>query len=406
MSSERIDLREQEERRDVPMSSTVAVALRRSALDMQVSERRPDVYDLRARNTVGSWTLHGVTVTVRPKIPVARLAWMLEVAGRVPPLGDEISVAPTDDLLTVVQRQYVHALALALRQGVVRDYQAASEDLTTVRGTIDWLAVHTRRYGRVPPAPCRFDDFDVDHDINRVLLAAARALARWQPGEAAAALQRLAAKLEGVSEWRYRPQEVPDPPLDRRHRHLERALRLAQLVLRRASLEQEPGDVRAVGMIVEMARLYEDFVIVALRDALGADHRTLVARPPPIWLDPLHSAYALRLDGVLRSRSGQSLAVIDAKYKSGAVASEQDVYQMLAYLDGTRAQRGVLVYADVPAREIHTSGDKRILTVRIGLAGSREEILQQVGGAAARIADFTGWRLTSASGDALAQAAR
>lgn len=392
MTTERVSLREQEELRDVALPASVADALRGSPLDLHVTERRSGVYDLRARNTVGTVVARGVTVTVTPKLPVERLAWMLDVVGRVPPPGSEIDSAPAEDLLAFLQVQYAHALDEALRHGPVRDYRVTEEDRSAVRGRIDWTAVHTRRFGRIPPVPCRFDDYVVDSEPNRILLAAARALIRWRPSDAARALQRLTAQLEGVAEVRYPPTAVPELHLDRRHRHLERALRLAQLVLRRSGVEQVGGHVRAIGMVVDMARLYEDFVIVALREALGADHRTLVAKPPPLYLDPNRRLVELRLDGLLLTPSGERLAVIDAKYKSAPFADRGDVYQMVTYLVGTHVRRGVLVYADAREAEIEAGVDNKVLSVRIGLVGSTADILAEVRTAAERIAAFSGWR--------------
>lgn len=47
------------------------------------------------------------------------------------------------------------------------------------------------------------------------------------------------------------------------------ALRLAELVLRATSVEHESGGVAVNGFLLDMPRLFEDFVTVALREVLA-----------------------------------------------------------------------------------------------------------------------------------------
>lgn len=80
--------------------------------------------------------------------------------------------------------------------------------------------------------------------------------------------------LERVSLVGYDPQGLPDVSYTRLSERYRPAVELAKLVLRSAaSFELGHGRVRASSFLVDMNRVFEDFVVVALREALGATER-------------------------------------------------------------------------------------------------------------------------------------
>ncbi|WP_371103159.1 McrC family protein, partial [Streptomyces sp. PU_AKi4] len=130
--------------------------------------------------------------------------------------------------------------------------------------------------------------------------------------------------------------------LNARYHH---ALWLARAVLEDASPEHGPGGLRVEGFLFDMNKLFEDFVTVALREALrGSGY---VAR----FQDPLHldEARTIRMkpDLVLYGPGRAPCAVADAKYKAERPGGypDADLYQMLAYCTALGLGEGHLVYA-------------------------------------------------------------
>ncbi|MER5622610.1 hypothetical protein ABT061_16350 [Streptosporangium sp. NPDC002544] len=125
----------------------------------------------------------------------------------------------------------------------------------------------------------------------------------------------------------------------------QNALRLAELVLRGASVEHRPGDVTVNGFLFDMARVFEDFVTVALREALAdiGGHCALQAT------HHLDERQAIRMvpDLVWYADDGTPLAVADAKYKAEKPEGfpDADLYQMLAYCTALGLSEGHLIYA-------------------------------------------------------------
>jgi 5-methylcytosine-specific restriction enzyme subunit McrC len=139
-----------------------------------------------------------------------------------------------------------------------------------------------------------------------------------------------------------------------------------------------------------MNRVFEDFVVVALREALrvsdrefpqGASGRSLrLAHPNRITLRPDISWWHER----------ECVFVGDVKYKRLDVAGYRhaDLYQLLAYTVAADLPGGILVYAkgERPSSHyrIHNS-DKVLEVLTLSLDGDPEEVLAEVAGVARRV---------------------
>ena len=71
------------------------------------------------------------------------------------------------------------------------------------------------------------------------------------------------------------PNDVPEIRFDRLNEHYRRVVGLARLVLRHSAFQSGRGNVRASGFLMNMNHLFEEFVTVALREALGVSEQTL-----------------------------------------------------------------------------------------------------------------------------------
>ena len=109
------------------------------------------------------------------------------------------------------------------------------------------------------------------------------------------------------------------------------------------------------GFLLDMPRLFEDFVTVALREALVSAYGGRVDDQDRNHFDEAGQV-RLRPDIVWKIR-GSAVAVIDAKYKAEKPAGypNADLYQLLAYCTVLGLRSGHLVYAkgnEEPARHV------------------------------------------------------
>ncbi|MFD7553927.1 McrC family protein [Streptomyces sp. NPDC059835] len=335
-------------------------AVGRALAAARIVDASPDPYApgrwlLRAGSKVGAVSVDvpgggsgPVTVRVTPKVPIARLLFLLGYSldpksawrdGQVD-VGEHREVLPA--LAHTVERQ----IDRALRQGLLQGYRATEESALVVRGRIREADQIRRRFGAALPVEVAYDEFTTDIAENRILRAAVERLLRLPgvPREVRRRLLHQRARLADVTPM------VPGQPLpswrpSRLNTRYQPALHLARAVLDGSSPEHTPGGLRIDGFLFDMNRLFEDFVTVALREALRGSEFTGALQDP----HHLDEADAIRMkpDFVLYGPNRTPRAVADAKYKAQKRDGypDADLYQMLAYCTALGLPEGHLVYA-------------------------------------------------------------
>ena len=158
--------------------------------------------------------------------------------------------------------------------------------------------------------------------------------------------------------------------------------------MRSGAFELHHGRVKASTFLVDMNRIFEDFVVTALREALGTTERSFPqgAKGRRLFLD---QSCEVRLEPDISWWVGDSCVFLgDVKYKEvGAAGIEHsDLYQLLSYVVAADLPGGLLIYG-AGGREpvVHTvaHAGKRLEVKALDLTASPERILQQVG----RLAD-------------------
>ncbi|MCW2920117.1 MAG: McrBC 5-methylcytosine restriction system component [Actinomycetia bacterium] len=337
-----------------PLPAEVGRALAAS----RIVDAAPDPYQqgswrLRAGSKVGAVVLQvpqgePVTLRITPKVPIARLFFLLGYALNPKVHRDgAVDVAEHTEVLPAVAHVYERALERALRQGVLQGYRHTEEAALVVRGRIREADQIRRHHGRAFPVEVAYDEYGTDIAENRLLRAATERICRLPrvPGDVRRRLRHHRARLADA-EPLVSGHELPRWRPSRLNARYQPALRLAETVLRGSSVEHLPGGVAVDGFLFDMNKVFEDFVCVALREALApyGGRSTLQARG--VHLDE-DGAVRMRPDLVWYEDGGRPLAVADAKYKAEKPEGfpEADLYQMLAYCTALGLPEGHLVYA-------------------------------------------------------------
>jgi 5-methylcytosine-specific restriction enzyme subunit McrC len=130
-----------------------------------------------------------------------------------------------------------------------------------------------------------------------------------------------------------------------------------------------------------MPRLFEDFVTVALREAIEAEFGGRVISQARTYLD-VAGRVVLKPDIVWRVR-GSVAAVADAKYKSEKPAGypNADLYQLLAYCTVLGLRTGHLVYArgnEDQARHVVRQAGVEIVCHALDLSQPPKQLIEEV----------------------------
>lgn len=333
----------------VTLTAEQVVALRRECPSVSVSPSSEGVgrWDLTPDHQVGLVRLQDLTIEIRPKLPIERVLFLIAYAlDRVGWKALLAEAETADGLYEGVIAIFNRLVAQAIRPGLLHGYRAREEDSLSVRGRILFAEQVARRQSRPLPVAVRYDDYTPDVVENQMLLAAARRLGRLplRSEKSRRALRELTAAFERVSVVDFDPRRLPDVRFTRLNERYRPAIRLAETIFRSTSSEMGFGNDAAVSFLVDMNRVFEDFVYESFREALEASRRTL--RQGEL-IAPLDVAGRVRLRPDLTLwRDGVCAAVADAKYKRlDAGIRNADVYQMTAYLLSTGLPRGTLIYA-------------------------------------------------------------
>lgn len=342
----------------------------------------------RAKSTVGVVSLPGFQVEILPKTARmsrtgdddradrttlgdlrANLVHMLRYAGIINAGILDVArlsarTAPVSETLI---RIFGDRLLFELQRGVPADYVSQRANRRSVRGRI----LHTEQLRRNLVRPdrvfCRFDSFESDHRVLRLLKATCNHLLR--------------ANLTPQTEERLRNcvivlEEVGDVPLtqtladgisvDRRFERFADTLDFCRLVARGMSTDPSAGTWRSFSLLFEMNSLFEAFVPGFIRrevlreELVGAELAGL-----DVLTQGKGNHYLLKtgsgerrlklkpdivLEGKIAGRT--STLVIDTKWKvpfrdGRGHISRDDLYQVYAYAREFDADTTVLLYPEV-----------------------------------------------------------
>jgi 5-methylcytosine-specific restriction enzyme subunit McrC len=351
----------------------------------------PEVWQIGPAGKVGAARVGGIEIHIKPKVPIARLLFLVGYALHAAAWRPQtVSVAEAADLVPAVAQALWRQTERAIHHGLLSGYILIQESSQVLRGRLRESEQLRRHHGLPLPLEIQHDEFTIDIPENRILRTACeRILAVPRvDAESQRMLRRSLRDFTDVTPL-HRSEQIPNWQATRLNARYHTALRLAELVLRATSIEHEYGMVAVNGFLLDMPRLFEDFVTVALREAFVPAYGGRVDDQDQNHFDEAGHV-RLRPDIVWKVR-GSAVAVIDAKYKAEKPAGypNADLYQLLAYCTVLGLQNGYLVYAkgnENPAHHIVRRSGIEIFCHAVDLDQPPDDLLAQMSDLAERIA--------------------
>lgn len=310
-----IDLAENERAgKEVALDPALAEQLRDTEL-VQVHRRPGGKYLLAPRgNRVGAVRVGDIDVVVRPKVTIARLLFLLGYAANPRFRPEDVEGTPEEDLWSAVAETLCRHAERAVGPGVLQGYVTEDAALPLVRGRIRIADQIARHPGMLLPAEVRYDEYSVDTAENQILRTALRRILdvpRVRP-ETTDRLRHLDGRLEGVPALIAGARLPPWHPT-RLNTRYHPALRISELVLHNQSFETGPGGLRVAAFVVDMDKLFENFIGTALREAWAAYPGETRTQHEADFDDA--GVMRIRVD-IVHIVDGRPRIVVDAKYKA------------------------------------------------------------------------------------------
>lgn len=333
-----------------------------------------------------------VQVTPKEKVGLTRLLFLLGYAVNPGFRPEDVFGAADDDLWPALAESLARLAERATARGVLQGYRTVEESLRTVRGRIRIGDQISRRPGQMVPIEVTYDDFTVDIVENQILRTAIRrmlAVPRLSDG-VRARLGHLDGRLAEVAVL-HPGQPLPAWRPSRLNEHYAPALRLATLILDNASAEVGDGNVRVAAFVIDMAKVFEDFVGTAITEALRR-YPGSTRMQYPTHLDEKapgeRPGIPMKVD-IVHVVDRRPVIVLDAKYKAAAPSDRYpnaDHYQMLAYCTALSVPTAWLVYAGGGSprrRKVRNTGIE-VVEYPLDLSSEPGDLLSQIDLLAAR----------------------
>ena len=350
-----------------------------------------DRYMVTPGSTVGALEVGDMSVRIEPKIGIPQLLSLACYSMRLfkPQQDKPFDFREDEALPDVLALALAAAARKAFAHGLLHGYRVEEDTLQTVRGRIRIDDQIRQRPGFMLPIDVRYDEFTEDIVENRLIKAAAARLARMRlrSRDARAGLSWVAGMLAQVSHVEFAASDLPETRFTRLNEHYRDVLALARLILRHSAFASARGAVRTSGFLVNMNDLFQEFLTVALREALDVSPETL------------RSDYEVPFDENERATlkpdlswwdGGTCTFVGDAKYKNltDKRVPNADLYQLLAYVTALDLSGGLLIYAQGEADAasyIVKQASVCLEVIALDLSGSLDEVLSRTMAIASRV---------------------
>ena len=349
-------------------------------------------YDLTPGSWIGAVQIGGLAVEIRPKLPIDRVLFLLSYSlDKIDWLEGDFAYGEASSLVEAMSLVFAGQVRRTIKRGLLQRYRSTEASLPAVRGRLRFDAQLRQRLGRYPPVEVRHDDLTEDVEENRLLKTALCHLLQLPLGSPVAVrrLRELERSVNHVSQ--IHPAHLPEIHYTASNEHYRPAIELAELILRSSSVELKHGQSPAGALLLDMNNVFETFVVVALRRALGLSEHDF---PQGLGVPASNGIGARRLSldeadlvGLKPDLSWWEAArcrfVGDVKYRRVGAAGidHPDLYQLLAYAIAAGLPGGLLVYAAgeaEPVTHVVARANKELHVAALDLAGSPADILRQV----------------------------
>ena len=249
-------------------------------------------FRVRVENHVGAIRVGNHTFIVRPKISFKHFAYISSFdLGRSLPKdrNEDVGLNAYTTFHELVAKWFIDDARELVPQFLVRDYRARSEVLTQVRGKVNIAASSRKWVTGSLVVDCEFEEFDLDHSINRVIKAALNRLqyAIFLNAELRAEAKRLFRCMNEVSTLQPGDRRVLP---DRRYKKYVNAYRLAGHVLDSTGRSIAEGSTYSRAFLFQTPLLIENGIREILQQDLKQDsvsvEKLSVSIPPQGDADP------------------------------------------------------------------------------------------------------------------------
>ncbi len=333
----------------------------------------------------------GRSLNVEPRIPIQNLYYLFCYAWNRLEEGEVVDVGGVDspELVDLFAKVLTGGIRHLIRRGIDRGYVPVEEELSVLRGRVNFQGSMQLMLRRAPRLHCEFDELRHDILTNQILKATMSRLVRVAgiDKELSHELLILSRVFDKVSEPRLSKHLFRQVQIYRNNSFYDFLIRICELIYE-STLPEGSGDRYRFSDILrdeqKMARVFENFV----RNFYRLEQTQYQVTPLQMRWDAISDEGQLQMLPLMRTdihlENADRRIIIDTKYYSEALQTyhgkasirSEHLYQLFSYLKNAEAlgpaysdAEGVLLYpavGDKLAFDAHIQGHHiRVCTVNL-----------------------------------------
>ncbi|MBE9160749.1 McrC family protein [Tychonema sp. LEGE 06208] len=344
-------------------------------IDIEFPNRKTkDKWELKSKGRVGNIPITpDFHIAIRPKVPINNLFGMLEYAYNLKIKFPQGSIQCQS--LKQIYERLANILAQKIlercRKGLYRDYLSKTERLAYIRGRVDLRSALQKPWD--VKLKCHYHEQTGDIEDNQILAWTLFMIGRSGVcGETVSSTVRKAFHaLQGFVTLKHFKSEAC---IDRNYHRLNQDYQLLHALCRffldNTGPSHEKGDREMLPFLIDMAKLYEQFVAEWLK----------ANTPTGFFVKKKHTVthdqnYCDKIDLILRDiETNEILYVLDTKYKNPDQVASSDRHQIVAYANAVNCKNAILIYPQDLKQPLNNKiGDIRVRSLTFSLDGDLNE---------------------------------
>jgi 5-methylcytosine-specific restriction enzyme subunit McrC len=306
---------------------------------------------VKAKQHVGYVILPNHIINIEPKIKGINFINMVRYALDLLGIKEQdLPATENRNFYDILVSFFLHMVESLVKRGLHNKYVEVNENINVVRGKILFKEHILNNLNRPDKVFCGFSELTPDILENQIIKFTLFYLSRctFIDNTLNSHLLTLYKKLDNVE---LKPQaantfqSITYTPLNEHYRPM---INLCDLLLRDSSIDIETiGQKSSLSFLINMDKLFEDFVGNFLKEKLGKHNVKLQRKAYPEISNKNNAALYVHLD-IQLFHNNSPIMILDTKYKEyRGKPEEEEVAQMVLYSNSTRIKQCVLVYTGV-----------------------------------------------------------
>jgi 5-methylcytosine-specific restriction enzyme subunit McrC len=294
----------------------------------------------------------------------------------------------TQGFLDVLIYLFLTELEKQLKNGIYKTYQKHTQNLNSIKGTVDHPENLRKNALLKNKFVCRYSKFTENNLLNQIIKFTLEHLSKVAVTQRNKVLiKKLAVNFDGVTLKRINESDIDSLVLHRNNLRFKETINFCRLFLKGLALNLKSGEVMIEFMLFDMNQLFEKYIYQMFKKALKNANVVYQYKKNYMLTETTSATNRIQLKPDLIITTQNKTIVVDTKWKNmRGFADEKDIYQMNAYLGCIpKLYEGILLYPkstkndkivdDYIIKGTNNTGSIKIRTVDLSLSGQSPAFL-------------------------------